>query len=245
MFVSFPPSRVASPSRSPESPTMLLAWLARLTAPLVLASPTRVARKLFDFARAEEESRLELHAALQRSPCVARRALYLRHALDEQRHCRMFERRSRELLLQGDRTPLGRPDADCEQLYARYGEVGFLAYVHLGEARGRQQFEAYVHALRVRDPKTSALFERIVVDERRHEEYTHILLRELLGSDSAVRRALWTARRRDAWRRWLVLGRGLTQPLYRLLMSVLYLSLLPIALVARARARRDLPRWTP
>jgi hypothetical protein len=44
----------------------------------------------FVFARTEEQSQLELRQAAALCPEVARRAAYLRHALDEQRHAEIL-----------------------------------------------------------------------------------------------------------------------------------------------------------
>ncbi|MDB4992929.1 MAG: hypothetical protein JWM74_361, partial [Myxococcaceae bacterium] len=71
--------------------------LATVTAPIAFATRARTARQLFDFALAEHESMLELRAAAARSPSPERRALYLRHALDEERHATAFSRHSAEI----------------------------------------------------------------------------------------------------------------------------------------------------
>ncbi|MEZ4403992.1 MAG: ferritin-like domain-containing protein [Kofleriaceae bacterium] len=218
--------------------------VVRLTSPLVWRLPGHAPRKLEGFARAEAGSRIDLLAAAHATTDVGRRARYLRHALDETRHAAMFARRAGELRTARGLAPAGPPQADTEDLFARLGEVGFLAFVHRGEARGRRQFEVYAaHFARRGDARTAALFEGILADERVHEAYTRALLVELCGergATRAVRRAGWWA----AWRGWRRVGRGLAHGLYAATMTVVYLALAPLAwLPLRLRARRARRRW--
>jgi hypothetical protein len=174
--------------------------LVRLVTPLVWRVPGRGARKLYGFARAEQASRIDLLLAAQRTASLPRRALYLRHALDKTRHAAMFWRRSTELRLDEHRAPFTPPVADTEDLFERLGERRFLAFVHRGERRGREQFELYARHFGERGgPRTEALFQAILVDERRHESYTCGLLVALAGEPAARselrRAALW-----EAWR---------------------------------------------
>jgi hypothetical protein len=202
--------------------------------------PGRGARKLHAFARAEEGSRVDLLLAARRTSSTARRALYLRHALDEARHAFMFARRADELFLTAGRPSLGTPRADGEALFDRLGEVRFLAFVHRGEARGRAQFEAYRdHFAAAGDARTRALFEAIIADERRHEEYTRALLVELAGGERAARRALRWAAAWEAWRAWRRAGRFVAERLFVVTMMALYVVLAPVGLAMRlSRGRR-------
>ena len=217
--------------------------LVRLVTPIVWRVPGHGARKLYGFARAEQGSRIDLLQAAQRTPSLARRALYLRHALDETRHARMFWRRSTELLLAEQREPFTAPVADTEALFARLGEVRFLAFVHRGERRGRQQFELYARHFGARgDARTRALFEAILTDERRHESYTRELLVELVGGERAARRELGRAAAWEAWRTWRRAGRAVAGAVYALAMTAIYLVAGPIAAIG-ARFRRRRSRW--
>ena len=156
---------------------MLIGLLARVTAPLAFATRARTARQLFRFALAEQESMLELRAAAALCPSAERRALYLRHALDEERHATAFARHAAEIRRSLGLAPWGHPRTDCEALYERLGEPAFLAFVHRGEHRGRVQFQAYAaHFARRGDTKLRALFTALVGDEMQHESYTRELL---------------------------------------------------------------------
>ncbi len=217
--------------------------LVRLVTPLVWRVPGHGARKLYGFARAEQASRIDLLLAAQRTASLARRALYLRHALDETRHAAMFWRRSTELRLDDQRAPFTPPVADTEDLFERLGERRFLAFVHRGERRGREQFELYARHFGERgDPRTEALFQAILVDERRHESYTRSLLVELAGGEPAARSELRRAALWEAWRTWRRAGRALAGAIYALAMTLIYLVTGPVAAVG-LRAMRRRARW--
>jgi rubrerythrin len=211
-----------------------MSFLARLTAPIVWRIPGHAARKIYSFARAEEGSRIDLLQAAQLTDSPARRALYLRHALDETQHAAMFARTTNRLRRERGRAPMPPPAADTEQLFERLGEIGFLAFVHRGERRGRRQFEIYRDHFRRRgDERTAALFETILDDERRHERYTGELLAELAGGPIPAARALRKAGRWEAWRTWRRAGRWLSEKVYVATMTVLYVAIAPMALLVR------------
>ena len=216
--------------------------LLHLVTPIVWRIPGHGARKLAGFARAEQGSRLDLLQAARLTTSLARRALYLRHAVDETRHAQMFTRRAAELREAEGRIPLGPPHADTEDLFVRLGERRFLAFVHRGERRGRQQFELYArHFGRRGDARTEAMFEAILGDEHRHERYTRELLVELCGEAGAAselrRAAAW-----EAWRTWRRAGRWLASRMFAITMTAVYLIAAPLTALAafagRGRARR-------
>ena len=217
-------------------------WLARLLAWLSgvwsLPSSSRTARLLHGFACTEQQSQLELREAARRCPDERRRALYLRHALDEARHAQAFAEHAGELSRASGGAGFARPSADSERLYERHGEARFLGFVARGERRGRAEFEVYAGSLRRRGQLSLAeLFEGLVRDERQHEAYTAQLLHELCGADGA-RRALRYAARSEAWRAFRDRGRRFAGALYGAAMFVLYLALAPYALVFRALSGR-------
>ncbi len=219
--------------------------LAQLTAPISFATKARTAKRLFVFALAEQESMLELRAAAALCDSPQRRALYLRHALDEERHAAMFAAHSAELRRALGKSPWGAPRAASEDLYAKLGEPGFLAFVHAGERKGRTQFTHYARYFERRgEPKLRALFTALVSDEQGHEDYTLRLLRETEGQGRPAQRKLLRVRAWEALRTWRRAGQGLAGAVYFVLMSVLYVSLLPLSLWVRFT--RPKPRgWLP
>jgi rubrerythrin len=210
------------------------ARLARLSNAVVWRLPGRAARKLFSFAQAEQSSLLDLLAAARLTTSPARRQLYLQHAVDEARHAVMFAARSSQLQRQAGRASFGHPDADMESLFERLGEPQFLAFVHRGERRGRQQFETYRdYFTRIADDRSRAMFEAILVDERRHESYSRELLVELSGGEEQAKSALRRAAAWEAWRVWRRGGRFIAGNLFALTMILLYFAITPIALAVR------------
>ena len=210
------------------------ALLARLSNAVVWRLPGRAARKLFSFACAEQSSLLDLLAAARLTPSPARRQRYLQHAMDESRHALMFAGRSSQLRRSAGRPSFGPPDADMESLFEHLGEQQFLAFVHRGERRGRQQFETYRdYFARRADDRSRALFEAILVDERRHEAYSRELLVELSGGEAKAQAALRRAAAWEAWRLWRRLGRFIAGNLFAFTMTLLYFALAPLALTVR------------
>lgn len=199
------------------------ALVARIVNPVVWRMPGHGARKLYSFSLAEHGSMLDLKAAARLTPSAARSAAYVLHLLDETRHARMFSARSAELRRAEGKPSLGFPNADTEALFERLGEVRFLAFVHRGECRGRQQFETYRDWFaRNGDVKTRALFDAIVKDELRHETYTRELLVELAGGEAGARRELAKAALWEAWRTWRRFGRFFAERLYFVVMVAIY-----------------------
>lgn len=209
--------------------------LARLVTPFVWRFPGNDARKLRSFASAELGSMLDLRLAAARTASPTRRALYLRHALDEARHARVFAQAADVLRKSRGLSPCGAVHADAEDLHERLGETLFLAFVHRGERRGRMQFEAYRDHFAARgESRMASIFEGILVDERRHEAYTRELLVTLAGSsgaESALRRAAaW-----EAWRAWRRAGRAIALCVWSVSVALLFATLLPIALFLRLK----------
>ncbi|MBV8688184.1 MAG: ferritin-like domain-containing protein [Alphaproteobacteria bacterium] len=221
----------------------MAALLARLVNPVVWRIPGHGARKLFGFSLAEHGSMLDLASAAHLAPDEGRRALYLRHMLDEARHAKMFALRSGELRLDQGKQSLGFPVADNEDLFVRLGELRFLAFVHRGEKRGRQQFEAYREWFGQRgDRKTRALFDAIIRDEVRHETYTYELLVQLAGGRERASAEIRAAGLWEKWRIWRRLGRFLAEKLYFLVMLLVYLVSGPFVLLA-SRLRPAAKGW--
>ena len=209
------------------------AFLARLINPVVWRIPGHDARKLFSFSLAEHGSMLDLSLAAQRTDSGERRALYLRHMLDEARHARMFAVRAADLRVSRGKPSLGFPVADTENLFDRLGETRFLAFVHRGETRGRQQFEAYRDWFGKRgDRKTEAMFAAIVRDELRHEQYTRDLLVSLCGGEASARTELRAAALWEAWRGWRRIGRFSAEKAYFVVMLGLYAICGPVTRLA-------------
>jgi hypothetical protein len=214
------------------SPTAAFTWLVF---PIAWRWPGRNARMLFEFALAEQATTLDLQAAAARTESTQRRALYVRHAIDERRHAALFAAQSAERRALRALPPVGRlREADTEDLFERLGELGFLAFVHLGERRACQKF-AVIHAfLTRREPGVLAgALGGILRDEERHARYTWELLVALAGGEGGARWAVRRAALRYAWRRWRRWGDAVARALHAGLMMLLYALVAPLALLVR------------
>ncbi len=212
--------------------------LARLMRPLRWRSPGSTSRMLLAFARAERSSFYDMMEAANATVDLPRKAQYLAHAVDEARHAKMFTLRALEL----DPSRAADPalfHSDFEHLFSRLGEARFMAFVHLGERRGRAQMQLFRDELQQlegsprADPKTKALLDAVMKDETQHESYS-LALSTTLGGSLAGARA-WELRRG-----WLRAGAAVTGFLFTVSMSLLYLLLFPLALIEKNR--KHLPR---
>ncbi len=205
---------------------------AQLFDPIVTRIPRHTARRMMNFARAELSSMLDLHEAAALCGNRERAAMYIRHALDESRHARMFSQRSAELRKQLGQAPPPPLFADTDHLFERLGEIGFLAFVHRGERRAHRQFVVHIRQYKKNgDSKTAALLEAALADEQRHEAYTRELLLNLCGGEKQARAALRKAAAWEAWQFYRRAGRVIAGFVYTLLMSILYLALFPFSLL--------------
>ncbi len=209
--------------------------LARVTGALRWSTKEKAARLFMAFARAERSSHYDMLAAARLSPDPERRAAYVRHASDEARHALMFTLRAEQL----NHSIAAHPreyTADFEHLFERLGELDFLAFVHLGEQRGRRQFAVYREELASKgDDKSRALFDAILTDEAQHASYTRTFLDRVSGGQVQSQKALRRVRRWELWRAWLRLGRVTSSALFTWSMRGVYLLLLPFALIEKAR----------
>jgi hypothetical protein len=212
-------------------------FFAELVAPLVARRRSSAARMLVRFARAELGSSLVMRWAAAATPSPERRAAYLLHALDEERHARFFALRARKL-----GASVHSVVADADDLFRLLGERRFVAFVYRAEARGEREFVAYERCFRTAgDKKTAAVFEVVLRDERRHVEYSQGLFAELgVTRATSVGIALWETLRSS--RR---AARAAFGALNGLVFLAIYATLVPFSLAARLRARRKnaaLPR---
>jgi hypothetical protein len=238
-------SATSSPATAlarPHRPAALSASsvLLRLAAPLAWRSRRRAAEKLQGFAATEAGSSLDMLKAAELSDEPRLRALFLRHAVDEARHARLFRDAARAIDPNARLAPseYQKLHARRQDLLERHGLVRFVAFVYLAERRGELQFQV------LRDyfaghsalPALSPLFARIAREERFHVAYSRRLLDEWrqAGRGAEVRSALWRVRAARGWEAWRRIGRMAGDLVGRVLLSLVYLlCLLPFALLQR------------
>jgi hypothetical protein len=215
---------------------MIRQRLAGWTFAWVWRNPRRAARLFHRFAQTEQASSIDLFAAARLSASPTMKAAYLRHALDEARHARLFDRFAESL---------GRPSSplhsDVEWLFQSRPEIDFIAFIFEGERRGLAQFEALLAHLRQQPNGAEAtqLLVGVMRDERRHAWYSLRHLRTLTGSRAAAVSTLGRVRRHAAWRAWRRAGAAVTGVLYRVLAGLLYVVATPL----RLWLSTPVPRW--
>jgi len=206
--------------------------------------PGRAATKMAEFSHTEAGSGQDMLAAAEETTRRELRARYFRHALDELRHARLFRERALALARARGRTQAVLEDAGyiaahgirgTESLFARLGELEFLAFVWVAEKRGAEQFEVYADLLRD-DDATAAMFAEIARDERFHIAYSRAELDRYgaRGDAARVRSAVFSVETRRLWEGWLRVSHDIGAAVAGLWLSLLYFALIgPFSLVAR------------
>lgn len=187
---------------------------------------------------------LDMLAAADATPRREMRRKYFLHALDEGRHSGIFASRVRALSPPGrtSREQAATEDAGLLQghgivggqtLFARLGELDFLAFVFVAEADAVEQFHVYLDR-QLPDPETTAALRDILKDESFHVSYSKLecdkYRREGQPIDHAIRLARWR-RVKEAWMRFT---RDLGERVSGVWLTLLYfLVVWPFRLVAR------------
>lgn len=228
-----------------RSPLSAIRWL-------VWRDPRRRAATLLRFAEVEADGGRDLVRAAEVTRDPLLRRLFLKHALDEQRHADLFRGRGVALIR-------GLPDGGDGGPQARWltpgerglddlrvddeGDESLLAFLHLSEKQAARDFAGYAAVLGA-DEATRAVFEKVLHDETFHMTYTHRQLRRVAPERAAAR--IWTARLRRFWKAYLRLASGLAGLAGTVILTLqFFLILPPFALLARRAGRKETPGWTP
>ncbi len=216
--------------------------------------PERVVPTLESFAATEEDGGRDLSAAARRARDPELRAHLERHARDEVRHAALFRARAAEL--GGAAADGARPDKPYDLsrgrragqldahgflnagLLGEQGEVEYVAMLHVAERCAAQLFEVHA-ALTDHDPRTRAVFEEILRDEKYHVAYTQRFLERWRaeGRGREVERALAEARHSRLRGGWKRLGMRSGAGFGRVLLLAFYwTALVPFGWIARRRA---------
>jgi hypothetical protein len=206
----------------------------------------RRARKLIHFAETEAEGGRHLaHAAELTSDPLLRR-LFLRHALDEERHAALFRGRGQKLrrgragagkapgfdadwLAPGERGLASESGLDRLQV-GEMSNSALLAFLHLSEKAAAKRFALYGEMLED-DPETGAVFGDVLRDEVFHMTYTRTQLTRV-------------ARAGRLWRAYLRFAGALAGLLGGIVLTVQYFLILPwFAIAAKRAARRERGGW--
>jgi rubrerythrin len=210
----------------------------------------RCARKLLTFAATEADGGRDLSRAAELTADPLLRRLFLRHALDEQRHAELLRARGRTLL-----AGLGPARAlSFEANWIAPGERGLddvrvdeehdaslLAFLHLSEKAAAGRFAVYREV--IADEETREVFRRILQDEVFHMRYTRSQLERIVPERH--RRHLGLARAARLWKGYLRIAAAVAGVLGALVLLAQYFLVLPIfALFAKRAARREPAGWS-
>jgi rubrerythrin len=216
----------------------------------VWGDPVRRGHRLLRFADVEADGGRDLARAAELTADPRLRGLYLRHALDEQRHADMFRRRGAELLRvhageagwQPDWLAPGERGLD-DVAVERDGDARLLAFLHLSERAAALGFGTYRDAL-AGDAETQQMFARILKDEAFHMNYTRRELARVAPRKQGW--LLWKARLGRLWKGYLRFAVALGGLFGAIILSLQYFVLLPpFAWAAKRAERREPPGWVP
>lgn len=225
------------------SPFSLVHWL-------VWRDPKRRAQNLLRFAEVEADGGRDLVRAAEVTNDPLLRRLFLKHALDEQRHADLFRARGLTLMralpsesvegVQADWLAPGERGLDDVRVEEE-GDESLLAFLHLSEAAAARDFANYIAVLKA-DPPTRAVFEKVLHDEAFHMTYTHAQLKRV--SPKAAAGLIWKARLRRLWRAYLRFASALAGLIGGIVLTLQYFVLIPpfAALAKRAGGGEG---WTP
>lgn len=227
--------------RSILSPIHFLAW----------RNPLRRARNLLRFAEVEADGGRDIVRAAELTPDPLLRRLFLKHALDEQRHADLFRARGLALIralprgtaagVRADWLAPGERGLDDLRVESE-GDEALLAFLHLSEKQAARDFASYVAVLGD-DPPTQAVFEKVLHDETFHMTYTRRELDRVASKRAGAR--LWMARTQRFWKAYLRLAAGLASLFGAIVLTLQYYLLLPaFALAARRAARKEPEGWS-
>ena len=216
-------------------------WLI-LASEIVWRFPQRSARLLAKFSQAERGSSYDMLAAAELTEQRSIRRKYLEHALDEATHARIF--RSRALALGVSREEAAMMDigylsdhgiVQGDTLFEQMGELKFLAFIHIAEQRGLEQFTLY-RERNLPDPETFEALGEIAKDENFHMTYSLAELKKYRaqGKGEEVDKALRSVHIQRWKEAWLRFGRGIGHFMSQFwLLLIYFLAVSPFSILAK------------
>jgi hypothetical protein len=217
---------------------------------LVWRDPKRRAENLLRFAEVEADGGRDLVRAAEVTGDPLLRRLFLKHALDEQRHADLFRGRGVALIrtlpagssgIQANWMTPGERGLDDLHVEDE-GDEALLAFLHLSEKAAAKDFANYVAVLGD-DPPTRDVFKKVLHDETFHMTYTRAQLQRVAPQRAA--RRIWAARLRRFWKAYLRLAAAVAGLLGGVVLTLQYFLILPVfALAARRAAKAEPPGFS-
>jgi rubrerythrin len=207
----------------------------------------RRGHKLLRFALTEADGGRDLSRAAELTRDALLRRLFLRHALDEQRHANLFRQRGRAILaslpsgsgagFQANFLTPGARGLDDLRV-EREKDDSLLAFLHLSEKAAAQRFTVYEDVLGF-DRETQGVFAEILRDEAFHMNYTYAQLTRVSPKRSGLH--LWMARLSRLWKGYLRIATALANVMGAIILTVQYFVILPLFAFMAKRSARRLP----
>jgi hypothetical protein len=230
------------------------AGLDHLLRPLhrwVWSDARRRADKLLRFAATEADGGRDIARAAERTGDALLRRLFLRHAVDEDRHAKLFRARGRDILAglsgdsRGDRFQanwLSPGERGLDDLAVDEEDDGpLLAFLHLSEKAAARRFAVYEEVLAA-DPTTRDVFRDVLKDEAFHMNYTLTQLKRVSPRKYGLR--LWWARLSRLWKGYLRIATAIANVMGGIVLALQYFVILPLfALFAKNAAKREPRGW--
>ena len=218
---------------------------------LVWRNPRRRAQNLLRFAEVEADGGRDIVRAAEITKDPGLRKLFLKHALDEQRHADLFRSRGLALIRTLPREEAGGVQADwltpgergLDDLRVEdEGDAALLAFLHLSEKAAAKDFANYVAVLGA-DPPTRRVFEKVLHDETFHMTYTKKELQRM--EPKGAGRRIWMARLRRFWKAYLRLASAFAGLVGAVILTLQYLIILPLfAWQAKRAAAKEAAGWS-
>ena len=219
---------------------------------LVWKNPRRRAQNLLRFAEVEADGGRDIVRAAEITRDPTLRRLFLKHALDEQRHADLFRSRGLALIrtlppgeamgVRADWLTPGERGLDDLRVEDE-GDAALLAFLHLSEAQAARDFANYVAVLGD-DPPTRQVFEKVLHDETFHMTYTKKELQRV--APRAAGRRIWMARLRRFWKAYLRLAAALAGIFGAIILLLQFWIILPFfAWTAQRAAKKEPEGWAP
>ncbi|HEY2513062.1 MAG TPA: ferritin-like domain-containing protein [Polyangiaceae bacterium] len=217
----------------------------------VWSDANRRAAKLLRFALTEADGGRDIARAAELTSDALLRRLYLRHALDEQRHASLFRNRGRAIYASIAASSGG---SGIEANWLSPGERGLddlkvdkesegslLAFLHLSESTATRRFALY-HQVLDSDPVTREVFDDILGDEAFHMNYTYAQLKRVNPRHHGLQ--LWSARLSRLWKGYLRIAAAIANVMGGVFLTLQYFVILPLfAFAAKRAAKREPVGW--
>lgn len=202
------------------------------------------------FAETEADGGRDIARAAELTQDALLRRLYLRHAVDEQRHAKLFRARGRAIFAELTQSN----DSGFQTNWLAPGERGLddlnvdsestdslLAFLHLSEKAAARRFAVY-HAVLDVDPATRDVFTDVLRDEAFHMNYTYSQLKRVSPKRHGLR--LWYARLTRLWKGYLRIASAIANVMGGVMLTIQYFLFLPIfAFLAKRAEKKELPGW--